>query len=97
MRHNYLTEEFLMVEDLTKMWGSFSLIEEDDVDVEIQKTTMAWLRDRGRSCLVGKLLADKFVGKESIKSSMLQWWKLKGTVSFKVVGENLFLIDFEHY
>lgn len=86
-----------MAEDLKKMWGIFSLTEEKDVDVEIQKTALVGLGDRGKTCLVGQLLSDNFVGKENIKSTILRWWKLQGMVTFNVLGNNLFLMDFEHY
>jgi hypothetical protein len=49
---------------------------------------------RGKNCVVGKLIADHQVGKETIKKSLLRWWKISDTISFKVLGENLFLVEF---
>jgi hypothetical protein len=51
---------------------------------------------RGRSCLVGKLMADRIIGKDAIKSTLIKGWKPSGMTCFKVLGDNLFLIDFEH-
>jgi hypothetical protein len=34
------------------------------------------------------------VSKETIKVAMLRWWKLEGKISFQVLGENLFLVEF---
>ena len=62
-----------MAEDLTKIWRSFSLTEEEDVDVVIQKKAMEGMENRGVSCLVGKLLFDKFVGKDKIMSTLIRW------------------------
>ena len=48
----------------------------------------------GQSCVLGKLLVDRMVSRETIRSSLMQWWKPSETISFKVLGENLFLIEF---
>ena len=46
--------------------------------------------------MVGKLIADRFIGKEIIKRYLLKGWRPLGSFSLKVLGENMFLIDFEH-
>lgn len=35
------------------------------------------------------------MGKDFIKSTLIRGWQPTGMLSFKVVGRNLFLIDFE--
>jgi hypothetical protein len=55
------------------------------------------LVSRGNSCLVGKLIVDCFIGKEIIKHYLINGWRLSGSLSLKAVGENMFLIDFEHF
>ena len=39
-------------------------------------------------------MAERFVSKETIKTTLLRWWNLDETFSFKILGENLFLIEF---
>jgi hypothetical protein len=34
------------------------------------------------------------VSKETIRTTFLRWWKLDETFSFKILGENLFLVEF---
>jgi hypothetical protein len=46
--------------------------------------------------VVGKLFADQIIGKETIKSTMVKGWRPSGMTSFKVLGENIFLVEFEH-
>lgn len=87
---------FTMAEDLTKLWGNFSLSEEESVSVEVADQDLEGLVQRGQSCLVGKLIAERVVSKEIIKSAMVRGWKPTGTIIFKVLGDNLFLVDFEH-
>lgn len=41
-------------------------------------------------------MVDRIISKE-IKSTLIKGWRPTGTVSFKVAGENLFLLEFEHF
>ena len=50
----------------------------------------------GSVCVVGKLLANKTVGKEIIRPLLICAWQPTGWVSFKTLGTNPFLIEFEN-
>lgn len=82
--------------DLTKLLGNFSLSEEESVGIEIQDEASTEAVHQGKLCLVGRLLADRIMGKETIKTTLLRCWKILGTSTLKVIGENLFIIEFVH-
>jgi hypothetical protein len=84
----------VMEEDLTKLWGKFTLTEEESVGFEAKEEVFKEAIVQGQSCIVGKLLVERVVGKESIRSTLIRWWKPKDYLSFKVMGGNLFLIEF---
>lgn len=86
-----------MADDLVRRWGKFSLSEEESVGVDAIESVVDVLESRGQSWLVGKLIANKVVGKESIRSTLIKGWRPTGSLCFKVLGENLFLMDFEHF
>jgi hypothetical protein len=65
-----------MADDHTTMWGNFSLTKEEDVDMVIRKEAMEGMVVRGKSCLIGKLISDRFDCKEVLKKEMIRWWKL---------------------
>jgi hypothetical protein len=46
--------------------------------------------------VVGNLIADHLVSKEVIKTTLLCGWKPSRTLSLKVLGDNLILVDFEN-
>jgi hypothetical protein len=85
-----------MTEDVTRMWEKFNLLEAESVGIKTQEDDFEPLVARGNTCVVGKLLADRVVGKEIIKTPLIRAWQPTGRVSFKSVGENMFLIDFEN-
>jgi hypothetical protein len=46
--------------------------------------------------MVGKLLSERSINKEIIKTPMVRAWQPTGSVSFETLGSNLFLIDLEN-
>lgn len=62
--------------------------------MEIQRQTLEEVAHRGKSCLVGKLIADRIVRKKIMRSMLLRGWKPSGTPYFKVLGDKLVLVDF---
>lgn len=88
--------QLYMEEDLTDRWGKFSLLEEENVGGSINNHELVYLVTRGHACLVGKLLADHVVPKKFFKAPLIRAWKPMGVVSFRVLGENLFLAYFEY-
>jgi hypothetical protein len=83
-------------EDLTHLWGSFTLKEDESEELAIGESAMAPLLSRGEACVVGKLLADRVVGKEVLKTPMIRALQPSGRVTFKSLGPNLFLIEFQY-
>ena len=84
-----------MAEDLAKMWMNLSLKEDEIVEWEAPVKECEEVSAQGQFCVVGKLIGDRFVSKETIKTTFSQWWKLPmETFSFKVLGENVFLVEF---
>jgi hypothetical protein len=84
-----------LAEDLTHLWGSFTLKEDKSDELAIGESAMAPLLSRRSVCVVGKLLADQVVSKEIIKTPIIRAWQPSGRVTFKNLGANLFLIEFE--
>jgi hypothetical protein len=62
-----------MEEDLTKLWGNLTLTEEESVGFEAEEEVFEEATVQGWSCLVGKLLVERVVGKDSICSSLIRW------------------------
>ena len=84
-----------MADELSNLWANLSLSEGEDGEVEVRVNEVKGIVERGQLCIIGKLLTKRLVSKESIKNLLVQWWRLKGSFTFKVLGGNLFLIEFE--
>jgi hypothetical protein len=83
-----------MADDLAAVLESISFTEDEDAEVVIPVGEFQEVVSYGKTCVVAKLVADRMVSKEAIRITIKRWWKLHGNLSFKVLGENLFLIEF---
>lgn len=46
--------------------------------------------------MIGKLLIDRTVSKDIVRTTLIKGRRPSRNLSFKVIGENLFLLDFQH-
>jgi hypothetical protein len=83
-----------MADDLFKLWGNLSLTEDEDLELSFGHGDLNKGETYVQFCVLGKLMADRLVSKETIRTSMQHWWRLEGSIAFKVLGDNLFLIEF---
>jgi hypothetical protein len=86
-----------IVEELTKQWGKLMLREDENPRIVIQEQSVTQLVQQGQACLIGKLLTERSIGKEILKTPMIRVWRPTGRVTFKTLGTNLFLIEFENW
>jgi hypothetical protein len=54
--------------------------------INIQKDELEGFVSRGRACILGKLIVDCMVSKETLHSTLMRWWKPLGDLSFKILG-----------
>jgi len=84
-----------MEEELARMWGNLALNEEENEGISVASEELDYMIGRGSLCLIGKVLVDRFVPKDSIRGPLMRAWNPAGEVSFKVIGGNMFVADFE--
>ena len=84
-----------MPEDLSKLWSRLLLSEAECSDVVMQEDVVEEGVYKGQNCLVGKLVVDRVIAKNTVRAILMRKWMLRGSLSFKVIGKNLFLLEFE--
>ena len=45
--------------------------------------------------IVRKLIVDQLLSKVTLKNALKHWWRPLGILEFKVLGNNLFFVEFE--
>jgi hypothetical protein len=80
-----------MEEELARKWGNLALNEEENEGISVASEELDYMIGRGSLCLIGKVLVDRFVPKDSIRGPLMRAWNPAGEVSFKVIGGNMIL------
>jgi len=52
-----------MAEELSERWGKFTLDDDESIGVALDGEDIAPLVQKGKECLIGKLLADRIVSR----------------------------------
>jgi hypothetical protein len=84
-----------MAEELSERWGKFSLNEEENNGVALDVGEIAPMVHRGKVCLIGKILADRIVPKDYFRAPLTRIWRPVGTITFQIIGGNMFVAEFE--
>ena len=61
-----------MTNDLTEQWEKFNLLDVECVGVDIPEQEIRPMVSLRSSCVVGKLLANRIMGKEIIKTPLIR-------------------------
>ena len=60
-----------MADDLSMMWKNLSLADDECLEWEAPAGGCMEVTDQGQFCVVGKLIAERFVSKETIKTTFV--------------------------
>ena len=84
----------LIEEELSKHWENLNLTSEENSIYHAAQTQNYGIR--GQHCIASKILSEKGLNNEAFRKTMALIWKLKGWVRFKELGDQKFLIEFQH-
>ncbi|XP_035544650.1 uncharacterized protein LOC118348031 [Juglans regia] len=84
-----------MDEELSELWNKFSLTEEERYEIVITDQDIETNMERGKLCLVGKVIADKKINKDAFKNMLVKVWKSCPGPKIIEVGENLYVFEFQ--
>jgi hypothetical protein len=85
-----------MVDGIPTLWEKFPLTNVEDLELLIPKFELHEGVTQGKTCVLGKLIAERMLSKEMIRSTLIQCWKPTGYLFFKILGANWFLIEFDN-
>jgi hypothetical protein len=77
-----------MVEDLSKMWLKLSLREDGGMDLDTPAEELHDGVARGKFCIMGKLIADRIVSRETIKMTLMHVVETFWQFLVSIIGGN---------
>ena len=84
-----------MVEELKMLWQKLKETEEEKVSITLGDECTRVAYERGKNCLVMKVLSRKGIMLEVLRKNIRMLWKPNKSLQLSVIGEELFLAEFE--
>ena len=83
-----------MAEELEELWSKLSFTEEEDEEISLGSNNTKAARDRGRFCVILKVLSQRSVNVEALRKNLNMLWKPRKSIKFSGLEEDLFLVEF---
>lgn len=84
-----------MAEELETLWQKLRVTEEEEVSILLGGECTRAANERGRNCLVMKVLSRKGIMLEALRKNIRMLRKPNKSLQLSVIEEELFLVEFE--
>lgn len=84
-----------MAEELETLWQKLRVTEEEEVSISLGGECTRAANERGRNCLVMKVLSRKGIMLEALRKNIRMLRKPNKSLQLLVIEEELFLVQFE--
>ena len=84
-----------MAEELEMLWQKLKVTEEKEVSVTLGDECTRAANERGKNCLVMKVLSRRSIMLEALRKNIRMLWKPNKSLQLSVIEEELFLAEFE--
>ena len=86
---------FQMVEELETLWQKLKVTEEEEESVNLGRECTKAANERGKSCLVMKVLSRRRVILDALRKNVRMLWKPNKSIRISVIEVEMFLVEFE--
>ncbi|XP_042944695.1 uncharacterized protein LOC122278581 [Carya illinoinensis] len=83
-------------EKLSKLWEGLNLTEIEEEPITVAAQDIMAATQRGKNCLLAKVITERYSNKEAFHSTMTQVWRNEGGMTFTEIGESSFMLEFEN-
>ena len=84
-----------MAEELETIWQKIKVTEEEEVSITLGDECTRAAYERGKNCLVMRVLSRRGIMLEALRKNIRMLWKPNKSLQLSVIGEELFLAEFE--
>ncbi|XP_042988656.1 uncharacterized protein LOC122316186 [Carya illinoinensis] len=82
------------MEEMEEVWRRPKLNDEEDCPIEIQKKWTGVMRGKGDRSLIGKIVLERRIGKDTARIMMERVWKVVKPLEFQEIDRNCYVITF---
>jgi len=85
-----------MAEELELLWPKLKVTKEEEVSVNLGRECMRAARERGRNCLVMKVLSRRGIMLDALRNNIRMLWKPNKSLQISMIEEEMFLVEFHN-
>ncbi|XP_042954583.1 uncharacterized protein LOC122290994 [Carya illinoinensis] len=85
-----------MADELSSLYEGLCLTEEEKQEISIPSKEVQVSFEKSKKCLAAHVVVEKEVNRGAFQATMIKAWKVEGQTSFKNLGSNRFLIEFQN-
>ena len=84
-----------MAEELELLWQKLTVTDEEEVSVNLGKECTRATKERGKNCLVMKVLSRRGIMLDALRKNIRMLWKPNKSIQISVIEEEMYLVEFD--
>lgn len=84
-----------MAEALEILWKKLKVTEEEEVSVNLGRECTRAAKERGKNCLVMKVLSRRGIMLDALRKTIRMLWKPNKSIQISIIEEEMFLVEFD--
>ena len=84
-----------MAEELEVLWQKLRVTEEEEESVKLGRDCTKAAKERGKNCLVMKVLSHRGVMLDALRKNFRMLWKPNKSMRISVIEDEMFLVEFD--
>ena len=84
-----------MAEELELFWQKLTVTDEEEVSVNLGKECTRATKERGKNCLVMKVLSRRGIMLDALRKNIRMLWKPNKSIQISVIEEEMYLVEFD--
>ena len=84
-----------MAEELEVLWQKLRVTEEEEESVKLGRDCTKATKERGKNCLVMKVLSHRGVMINALRKNFRMLWKPNKSMRISVIEDEMFLVEFD--
>ena len=84
-----------MAEELELLWQKLTVTDEEEVSVNLGKECTRATKERGKNCLVMKVLSRRGIMLDALRKNIRMLWKPNKSIQISVIEEEMYFLEFD--
>ena len=84
-----------MAEELELLWQKLTVTDEEEVSVNLGRECTRATKERGKNCLVKKVLSRRGIMLDALRKNIRMLWKPNKSIQISVIEEEMYLVEFD--